>query len=86
MNLADDEVADLSEQHDESRRDVVVLGVGPGEADDVEQRRGQVFAVVEVRLPQVVRAGLHSLQVDVHVLRLCQRYTHEHIHIHTINI
>ena len=67
------EVADLLEEDDDARRRVVVLGVGPDQADNVHHRLQVLLQVLELRLLDLLEVRAQWLQVQVDVLRLRQR-------------
>ena len=69
-HTVDEHVADLLQQDDDARGRVVVLGVGPDEADDVQEGRDQRLHLAQVRLLQVLQVVAQGLQMQVNVARL----------------
>jgi len=63
-----DEVTDLLQQNDDSRRSVVVLGVGPDQADHVHHWIEVLLKVLEVRLFNVLEVRTQRLQVEIDIL------------------
>ena len=67
-------VAHLLQQNNNTTGSVVVLGVGPHEAECVEHGRNEFLTHVEVHLLVIVEVVAKRFQVHVDVLRLRQRW------------